>query len=292
MENSEFKLEVADHVQNHFFNKGALTSEKVAERWLKYSNEINLAIICESARWGDYRRDVHPFGGSNYELCTKATYWDVEQKRLIEDYFPYRTQIVIDQLKNIGLYPSVSAPVLSWYGKKFITDTTVTISASSGTIYYTTDGSDPRAIGGSVSSSSLTYSGTPIFINDTLTLKTRVKLGIDWSALVKADYILTTSGSYDGIGIIINPQISGVKVYPNPVKDIAYFMFDIPQSGFIDISIYSTDGKMVSKVYQGNRPNGQNAISWIPQNLNIGVYIYKIYYAGKVKTGKLMINAN
>jgi hypothetical protein len=288
-ENAEFRLEFADHVQSHLFNNGALTPSKVAERWLKRSNEIQLAIICESARWGDYRRDVHPYGGSNYELCTKATYWNIEQTRLLSEYFPNRTQIVIDQLKSVNLYPSVVAPSLSWYGGKFVLDTTITITAPAGTIYYTTDGSDPRLIGGNISSSAKVYSGTPILLTDTTTLRTRAKSGANWSAIVKADYYMLKSKP-SGTQSLTQP-ISNVTVYPNPVTDFVYFIFDIPSYGKIDISVYNLEGKLISKVFSGFRPEGTNTIPWIPKNICPGIYIYKIKYLGKVKTAKLFITS-
>jgi hypothetical protein len=286
--NSEFKLEVADHIQNHFFNNGALTPAKAAERWLKLTNEIQLAIICESARWGDYRRDVHPYGGSNYELCTKATYWDVEQNRLLNDYFPLRTQIVVDQLQALGLYPSVTAPSLSWYGGKFVVDTTISISAPTGTIYYTIDGSDPRLVGGTVSASAKIYSGTVISLTDTTTIKTRVKSGSDWSAMVKADYTMIPYNIPDGLESV-KPNISNIYVYPNPAKNFAYFIFDLPVSGKVDIEIYSMNGKLVSKVWSGYRPEGTNTIPWIISNTIPGLYFYRISGYGLVKTGKLLV---
>ncbi len=82
---------------------GLLSPDTVTAIWQKRSGEIELAIIAESARWGDYRRDVHAYKNNPYELYTKNDHWLVEQKRLVEDYFPARSQIVLDQLKEIGL---------------------------------------------------------------------------------------------------------------------------------------------------------------------------------------------
>jgi hypothetical protein len=291
MANAEFRLEVADHVQSHFFNNGALTPAKVAQRWLKLTNEIQLAIICESARWGDYRRDVHQWGGSNYELCTKANYWDVEQNRLLNDYFPYRTQIVIDQLIAMGLYPSLVAPSLSWYGGKFITDTTITISAPTGNIYYTTDGSDPRLIGGNISASAKLYSGSPILISDTTTIKTRVKSGTNWSAIVKADYFMVDKQSSTNTNSLKSPIVK-VLVYPNPVTKYAYFVFDLPEACATDISVYTIDGKFVANVYSGNRPGGTNTITWQIPALKRGVYIYHLRCRDNFKSGKFVVMGN
>ena len=61
------------------------------------------------------------------------------------DFFPQRTETLISQLRARGLYPSAEAPDFTPHGGLFTDQAEVTISASTGgTIYYTTDGSDPR----------------------------------------------------------------------------------------------------------------------------------------------------
>src|SRR5690606_29248977 len=52
---SEFRLRFADRVQKHMFNDGALTVENNIERWMARADQIEAAIIGESARWGDAR---------------------------------------------------------------------------------------------------------------------------------------------------------------------------------------------------------------------------------------------
>jgi hypothetical protein len=177
---------------------------------------------------------------------------------------------------------------LSWYGGKFVVDTTISISAPTGTIYYTIDGSDPRLVGGTVSASAKIYSGTVISLTDTTTIKTRVKSGSDWSAMVKADYTMIPYNIPDGLESV-KPNISNIYVYPNPAKNFAYFIFDLPVSGKVDIEIYSMNGKLVSKVWSGYRPEGTNTIPWIISNTIPGLYFYRISGYGLVKTGKLLV---
>jgi len=110
VKNSMFKRFLADRLQKHFFNGGAFTKEKNIERWMKRANQIDLAIIAESARWGDYRRDVHRVGGPYY-LYDKD-FWMAEQNFIVNDYFPNRGTVFIEQCKEAGLFPSAEAPVL------------------------------------------------------------------------------------------------------------------------------------------------------------------------------------
>ena len=59
--NADFRLRVADHIQRHFFNSGALTPEACLERFNARRNEIDRAVVGESARWGrrQARAGVH-----------------------------------------------------------------------------------------------------------------------------------------------------------------------------------------------------------------------------------------
>jgi hypothetical protein len=62
----------------------------------------------------------------------------------------------------------------------------VTITGGA-TIYYTTDGSDPREHGGVISGSASLYSPS-ITLNGTTQIKARIKSGSDWSALNEATF--------------------------------------------------------------------------------------------------------
>ena len=71
-----------------------------------------------------------------------------------------------------------------------------TLSAPLGTIYYTLDGSDPRAAGGEISTQAIEYTGGPIVINDTTRIVTRTRsedggdLNIKWwSAPAIGDFV-------------------------------------------------------------------------------------------------------
>ena len=101
--NPVFRIQFATRANELLGPGGVLSPDSVIAVWQKRSEEIELAIIAESARWGDYRRDVHPYKNGPYQLYTKNDHWLEEQNRLIEHYFPARSQIVLDQLKAIGL---------------------------------------------------------------------------------------------------------------------------------------------------------------------------------------------
>jgi hypothetical protein len=49
---SEFRLRVADHIRAQFFDNGPLTTTQVLARFDARKNELNQAVVGESARWG------------------------------------------------------------------------------------------------------------------------------------------------------------------------------------------------------------------------------------------------
>lgn len=184
---AQYKLDFADRVQKHMFSNGALTPAQNTARWAARSREIVLPIIAESARWGDYRRDVHPYQSPPYELYTRNVQWAAEQARLTNSYFPARTGTVLNQLKAAGLFPNVNAPVFSKNGGQIPPNFQLTISGAA-TIYFTTNGVDPRVYGtGAVAPEASVYSG-PIALNGSVVVKARVLSGATWSALIEANF--------------------------------------------------------------------------------------------------------
>ena len=70
--------------------------------------------------------------------------WQSYQDNLITSHFPGLTRTMITRFRNAGMYPSVGAPSFGQHGGTVPAGYSLTMSAPGGTIYYTTDGSDPR----------------------------------------------------------------------------------------------------------------------------------------------------
>jgi hypothetical protein len=102
--NPEFRRIFVERARRHLTNGGALTPENAADRYQKWAREIDRAVVAESARWGSYRRDVHPYKAGPYELYTRDDHWRPEVQRLLGEYFPKRTAVVAKQFQQAGLY--------------------------------------------------------------------------------------------------------------------------------------------------------------------------------------------
>jgi len=188
--NPEYALHFADRVHRHFFNGGVLTPAACTARYQARIDEISLGIIAESARWGDYL--------SPSTARTKDKDWLPSANWVLNNFFnatpSTRTDIVLSQLKNAGLYPSVDAPEFNRHGGTVNYGFPLQITAASGTIYYTTDGSDPRMIGGAVGGTAISgVSGLNYPIVANTTVKARAMSGSTWSALTDADFIVTNT---------------------------------------------------------------------------------------------------
>jgi hypothetical protein len=141
-QNAEYRLRFADRVHKHYFNGGALTAAPSAARWNAIVEQVREPLIAESARWGDYRRDVVPQGTP--QLYTPHNQWLPWVTQIGTSYFPQRGNSVLNQLRSRNLYPNVVAPSFNQHGGLAPLDFSLTMSAPAGTIFYTTDGSDPR----------------------------------------------------------------------------------------------------------------------------------------------------
>lgn len=178
--NPEFQLRYADRAYKHLYNGGALTPENASARFEARAMEIESAVIGESARWGDQRRST-PY--------TRDVEWTTERNRINNEFFPARPDHVVSQLRIAGLYPDLDPPLFSQHGGEITPASDLSLTSASGTIYYTTDGSDPRQAwtGASLGTA---YS-SPLTLTQSSTVKARVHDGSgEWSALAEATFIL------------------------------------------------------------------------------------------------------
>lgn len=177
----EYRLRFADRLHRHFFNGGALTAQRCAERWMRRATDLDRAVIGESARWGDYRRTT-PY--------TRDAEWISEQQRLLTTYFPARSQFVLDRYRADNLYPSLAAPSFSPHGGRMVANDAVVLTPSTVGMVYTLDGSDPRLQGGQVNPAALTSAdAVTLHLTYTTIVKARSYDGVTWSALNEAVYL-------------------------------------------------------------------------------------------------------
>lgn len=170
-QNEDFKMLFADRAFKHMFDGGALTVAEANSRFIDITNDIDKAIVAESARWGDVQAstpygntagsstsidaDYYPSTINNPIYFTREQHWVVERDNVIANYIPTLhdqsdSRSFIRELRVQNLYPDIDPPQFSQLGGVVPENFPVKLTSVEGAVYYTTDGSDPRLPGGTI----------------------------------------------------------------------------------------------------------------------------------------------
>jgi hypothetical protein len=289
--NTEYKLRFANHVYKQFFNLGCMTPAKATELFLSRAQEIEMAIIGESARWGNTY--LNP-------AATKDDDWLPAITDIVDNYFPVRTGIVLGQLKAVGLYPTIDPPIFENNGEEIMASSLKIKSGdvlklvnpnTKGTIRYTIDSQDPRAIGGSSSGSALDGGNeVEVTVNATMAIKARVLNSTTWSALheimVFAD---PPSASVDTLARQLPNGYTLYQNYPNPFNPNTTFRYTLPKRSHVVITLYNTLGQKVATVLDRMIDAGYHESHFDGSQLASGVYFYRMQTGYFDQTKKLLL---
>ncbi|MEW6158718.1 MAG: lamin tail domain-containing protein, partial [Verrucomicrobiota bacterium] len=226
--NAEFRLKVADHVHRHLFNNGVLTPQGARALFMARKDQIDRAVVGESARWGD-AKTASPLTRSHWLSAVGS---------ITNGFLPQRTGVLLNQLRADNLYPAVAAPTFSQHGGNVNKGYNLSISAPAGTVYYTLDGSDPRRLGGAVSGAAQIYR-TPLAVNESVQINARVLSGGVWSALNQATFTV--------IQTFTNLLITEIMYNPAPAAGI-----DGDEYEFIELKNTSNEVLDLSGVHFSN----------------------------------------
>ncbi len=143
----EFKFDFADRIQCNFYDDGPLTKTNMQERFQKRIDEIQNAVVAEHIRWTD-----------------ASTYQDKWRYNVpfAQEFIDLRQEFFLDTMVNSDMYPLTNPVEFSQDGGEFALNSPLTLTHSNptGTIYYTTNGEDPRLPGGAVNPNATVYNGT------------------------------------------------------------------------------------------------------------------------------------
>ena len=228
----DYKIFMADRIHKHYFNDGALTDAANIARLQRRVDEVKVAFIAEAARW-------------NYRSPSS---WQSFQDNLLNRHFPGLAATMVERFKRSGLYPNdIIAPHFNQHGGTISPGFLLTMKAGSlfnpqyGDFFYTTDGSDPRLPGGSVSPSALTYDrkGSGITLAQTTTIKARAYHEDQWSPLCQATFHL---GVRPKPGDLILTEIHYRPAPPSNAERQAGFN---QRSAFEFVELYNTTDQAI-----------------------------------------------
>lgn len=225
---AEYRQRFMDRVQKHLFGTGALTHTAAVARADALAAQVDPIIHAEAARWGSTsltrntwlntgKAGVYTFINNGGTAPGGEVTWSARARNLM----------IYEQLKGYadnGAKPLASTftpPTFSGQQGGSVSGPytfTITNPNGTGTLYYTTNGTDPRAIGGSIAGTALT-GGSPIsvtLVQNAVTVRARVfnSATSEWSPLMEATYIVGASP-----GSAANLVIS--KLHYNPSVTVA-----------------------------------------------------------------------
>lgn len=271
-QNAEFRIRFADRVQKHFFNNGPLSPEAASKLYADISNEIDPAIILESARWGTYRRKTLPGDGTS-PIYTRNDHWLPQKEHILNNHLPGRTQVLYNQLRALGLVPAIDAPVLTFTTQNNINRVQMT-AESGAVIYYNVNGIDPRtSYSGQVQSTAQTYTAPVAALNNGRVVARAYKNG-EWSALSEMMFVNGNVSSVE------NTKTLATIYY---AENAIFVQAEAEQN--ISVEIYAIDGRMLSK-QQVQLQQGTNKVQ-LP-SLSKGMYIYRISAGGTIYSDKFL----
>ena len=207
----EFRLLFADRIQKHMLDGGALSRTRVLARW----NELKADMANAGVTVSDTDNNNAPYWvngkGDNLTWTTHTAANRPSRYRTLLNGFidgnnggVRRDGFYVTE----GLWPATRAPDFDRAPGAVAPGALVAITHTNaaGTIYFTTDGRDPRAPGGTAQGEA--YTG-PVAVDATLNLKARVLQGGEWSPLRERLYSVSTTPPLLLTEIHYNPPAAG-----------------------------------------------------------------------------------
>lgn len=173
--NREFRLLLADRIQKHFFQGGALTGANISNRFDQLRRDLLGVIPSMDTEILTWARDRLPI------IMTQFNTYGL---------YGYSNALY-------GVYASSNSPVFNQHGGRVAPGFAVTLTAPipGSAIYYTLNGADPRVMfTGAISNDARLYTG-PYVLNQPVQIRTRALLnGTNWSALNEASFDVARAG--------------------------------------------------------------------------------------------------
>ena len=196
----EYRRRYADLARQYLFDDGPLAPANSIARFQARMDEIDDAIVAESARWGNGK--------------DRST-WLRECNRVLTTYLDRRRETLIAQLKANGWYPAIDPPSYTHNNATLPAGALVRLFGDA-PFYYTLDGADPRLPDGALNPAALPSTSRNAAPSVPLVQRGDAWKFYDAGNLPHADW---TSPAYDDSGWGEGPAVLGFAGSGN-VNDI------------------------------------------------------------------------
>jgi hypothetical protein len=108
------------------------------------------------------------------------------------------------------------------------------------------------------------------------------------SVLANGAHDWNLKGGWDGNSTI--PVASGIlENYPNPFNVRTNIIFDLGQSGQVNLCVYNLVGQKVATLVDEFKNSGRHEVSWDASDYSSGIYFYRLTAGGKVFTQRMTL---
>ncbi len=125
------------------------------------------------------------------------------------------------------------------------------------------------------------------FSNNTLNLELKDGTSYQWNINDVSSFRYSEA---TGIGEVIN-GLNGldVKLFPNPNNGSFQLAYKLPKQTNVEVSLYTTDGKLIKTLYKGKQNAGEQQINASLTELPNGIYTCRIEAEGFSVNKKMII---
>ena len=129
-----------------------------------------------------------------------------------------------------------------------------------------------------------------------------VQLSQSFDATGTGCYTMPTPGAVNDTCVTLNISNAGTiptqftlhQNYPNPFNPVTTLRYDLPNSGFVNITVYDMLGKKVKTLINQTQETGYKSVIWNATNnygrsVSAGIYLYQIQAGKYISTKKMVL---
>ena len=128
-----------------------------------------------------------------------------------------------------------------------------------------------------------------LVINDNLETRLWYDEKNDTTILIPFEVSIDVINVSSDIENIIPTEITLYQNYPNPFNPTTNIEFSLPQTEYINISLFNLSGQKVMNVVEGNFTAGKHTIAINATSLSSGTYVYQLKTSKAVRTKKMTL---
>ena len=95
--------------------------------------------------------------------------------------------------------------------------------------------------------------------------------------------------SISAVEILLPRDYSLDNAYPNPFNPVTNIGFAIPEDGYVTITVYDLQGRLITELINGNKVAGYYKLTWNATNQSSGIYFVRMKAGTYVSDQKIML---